>query len=94
MAKAFNKLRNPALGLDDIIPFGRHAGYSVLEIMKDRPSYISWLIVNTDVKFYPSVHNELYRYLAKHVPKHKSTRFVGYDHDTLSDWCDPFDQPF
>jgi len=97
MAKAFNKLRNPTLGLDDVLPLGRHAGYTVLEILKDSPSYISWLIVNTDIKFYQSVHSELYRYLAKHVPKHKSTRtrFVGYDHDTLSDWCDPFDDvPF
>ena len=94
MAKAFNKLRNPRLELDDVVPFGRYAGYSVLKILKDRPTYISWLIFNTDIKFYPSVHSELYKYLAKH-DKPTRTRFVGYDHDTLSDWCDPFDDiPF
>lgn len=49
------------LGLDDILPFGRHVGYSVLEIIKDRPVYIDWLIKNTELKFYQSVHEELAR---------------------------------
>lgn len=62
MSKAFTKLKDPRyLGLDDIIPFGRYSGYSVLEIVRDRPVYIDWLIKNTDLKFYQSVHEELAR---------------------------------
>lgn len=56
MAKAFSLLRGLELGLDDILGFGRHQGYTVNEILKDRPEYICWLIDNTDIKFYPSVH--------------------------------------
>lgn len=60
MAIAFKNLKN-RYGLDDILTFGRHQGYSVLEILKDRPDYIVWLIQNTDIKFYDSVHQEIER---------------------------------
>lgn len=81
MSKHFNKLRDPRLGLDDMLPFGRHQGYTVLEIIKDRPQYISWLMSNTDLKFHRSVHDELYRYLAKHVPSHMPRRNNYYFYD-------------
>lgn len=68
MAIPFGKLKTK-LGLDDVLPFGRHAGYTVLEIIKDHPQYISWLIQNTSLRFYPSVHEELSRHIIKHVPK-------------------------
>lgn len=68
MAISFGKIRNN-LGLRDILPFGRYQGYSVLEIVKDRPSYISWLIQNTELKFDKPVHDELARHLKKHVPR-------------------------
>lgn len=47
--------------MDDVLPFGRHQGYTVEEILKDRPEYIAWLIANTNLKFYQSVHDELTR---------------------------------
>ena len=57
MAKAFKALRNPALTFDDILGFGRHQGYKVGEILKDRPEYIAWLIDNTSIKFTKEVND-------------------------------------
>lgn len=68
MSIPFSKVRTK-LGLDDVLPFGKYAGDTVLEIIKDRPQYISWLIQNTSLKFYPSVHEELGRHLTKHIPR-------------------------
>lgn len=87
MAIQFNKLKNK-LGLDDTLPFGRHQGYTVEEILKDRPEYISWLMSNTTLKFYPSVHELLLLMKPKRIPQHtsfnpkysgKSYDFVIYD---------------
>lgn len=58
MAIPFKKIKSK-LGLDDTLPFGRHQGYTVEEILKDRPQYIAWLMTNTSLKFYPSVHELL-----------------------------------
>ena len=41
--------------MDDVLPFGRHQGYTVREIVKDRPQYISWLMNNTGLKFSKTV---------------------------------------
>ncbi len=94
----FTKIKN-RFGLDDVMPFGRHQGYTVLEIIKDRPSYISWLIQNTNLKFYESVHDELSRYLVKHVPRgvgnYTWKGYPDYDHDTCGEWSDwDADVPF
>lgn len=79
MAIQFSKLKNK-LGLDDTLPFGRHQGYTVEEILKDRPEYISWLMSNTTLKFYPSVHELLLMMKPKRVPQH--TSFHGhYSHE-------------
>ena len=56
MAKTFKALRNPRLGLDDQIP-GRHFGYTIHEIIKDRPEYIDWLMKNTEILFHDSVYD-------------------------------------
>lgn len=56
MAKTFKTLRDPRLGLDDQIP-GRHFGYTINEIIKDRPEYIDWLMKNTQIQFHDSVYN-------------------------------------
>lgn len=77
MAIQFSKLKNK-LGLDDTLPFGRHQGYTVEEILKDRPEYISWLMRNTSLKFYPSVHDMLKIMKAKHVPQHTSFKPVYF----------------
>lgn len=47
--------------MDDVLPFGRHQGYTVKEILKDRPEYIVWLMENTSLKFYKSVQDEINR---------------------------------
>ena len=100
MAIPFTKIKN-RFGLDDVMPFGRHQGYTVLEIIKDRPTYISWLIQNTNLKFYESVHDELSRYLKHHIPAGAGNyTWQGkpkYDWDQrgLSDFDDYFDDvPF
>ncbi len=77
MAIQFSKLKNK-LGLDDTLPFGRHQGYTVEEILKDRPEYISWLMSNTTLKFYPSVHELLILMKPKRVPQHTSLRPVYF----------------
>lgn len=77
MAIQFNKIKNK-LGLDDTLPFGRHQGYTVEEILKDRPEYISWLMRNTGLKFYPSVHELLLLMKPKRVPQHTSFKPVYF----------------
>lgn len=87
MAIQFSKLKNK-LGLDDTLPFGRHQGYTVEEILKDRPEYISWLMSNTTLKFYPSVHELLLLMKPKRVPQHTSfrTKYSGDEaFNTLED---------
>ena len=85
------------LGLDDTLGFGRHLGYTILEILKDRPEYISWLMQNTEIQFYDSVYNELMKRqapVARAKPKHNPYGYMmpDYDTDTLGDWFD--DVPF
>jgi hypothetical protein len=98
MAKAFSSLRGPKLGLDDQITFGKYQGSTVLELCRDCPSYISWIMQNTDIKFYESVTQELSRHLTKHVARHVSIgawRYPDYDHDTCNEWSDwDADVPF
>lgn len=103
MAKPFNKIKFTGwLGLDDQLTFGRHIGYTVLEVLKDHPEYIGWLINNTSIKFRPSVQSELFKQIAGKeiysyaVAYRKSRNYMpDYDHDTLSDWADwDADVPF
>jgi hypothetical protein len=61
MSIAFRKIKNE-LGLDDVFPFGRHQGYTVLEVVKDRPDYIAWLVINTSVRFHISVLEQAVKY--------------------------------
>jgi hypothetical protein len=73
----FIKVKNSSiLGLDDTIDFGRHKGYTVLEIIKDRPQYIDWLI-KEGKKFYPSVIEELARQRAIQI--YEKTKSYIYD---------------
>jgi hypothetical protein len=85
MAKPFTALRDSRLGLDDVLPFGRHQGYTVEEILKDRPEYISWLMSNTTLKFYPSVHELLLLMKPKRVPQHTSfnPKYSGKSYDFI-----------
>lgn len=92
MGIPFSKIKSK-LELDDILPFGRHQGYSVREILKDRPIYISWLIQNTSLKFDKSVHIMLESAVLRYA--FKKFGYNEHDRDTLSDWYDPFDDvPF
>lgn len=97
----FNKVKKK-LGLDDYISFGKYRGCTVLELIKDAPGYVSWLMQNTDLKFYESVHEQLKIAKPKHVPRgpcgpwtSHGTRLVDYDHDTCGEYSDYFaDVPF
>lgn len=92
MSISFSKLKNK-LGLDDVLPFGRHQGYTVEEVLKDRPEYISWLMSNTTLRFYPSVHEMLLLIKPKRIPQHISFRYES--HNIYSDQDDWFDDiPF
>lgn len=99
MAKPFSKIKYTGiLGLDDQFTFGRYIGSTVLDILKDDPSYVSWLMSNTSMQFYQSVHDELFRHVIKRIPQHSPRyynsygKMVDYDHDTIGDWDD--DIPF
>lgn len=92
MAIPFKALRDPRLGLDSVLDFGRHSGYTVSEVLKDRPEYIQWLIVQGK-KFYPSVHNEIYKIVAdSELFKRRISKEVYYAHADQDDWFD--DVPF
>lgn len=77
MSKKFSQIRTK-LGLDDVLDFGRHKGYTVLEVIKDRPDYIDWLI-RQGKEVYPSVVEELARRKADQVYE-KTKRYAdkGY----------------
>jgi hypothetical protein len=96
MSIAFNKIKNSGiLGLDDQLNFGKHIGYTVLEIIKDRPQYIDWLI-KEGKKFYPSVHEEIER-TRKTVILKNTNNFLKrtYDWNNFSDQDDYWDDvPF
>ena len=103
MSLHFNKLKGTTLGLDDQLGFGRHIGYTVLEVVKDRPEYIKWLIDNTGIKFYPSVLEELLRQMTPealftnyNIAYHRGHKYIAnYDHDTCNEWSDwDADVPF
>ena len=32
------------LGLDDLLPFGKHEGQQVEDVIHDDPSYIEWIV--------------------------------------------------
>lgn len=52
MSKPFRKVKyTGVLGLDSQLDFGMYQGYTVQEILKDRPDYIRWLMANTALKF-------------------------------------------
>ncbi len=60
MAIQFNNVRTK-LGLDDVLDFGAWIGHTVEEVIRQKPEYISWLMTNTDKKFYGSVTDEIMR---------------------------------
>jgi hypothetical protein len=90
------------LGLDDVLTFGKYHGHKVEDIVNDSPHYISWLIQNTDTKFYESVHERMYSALAKYVPKGPVGPWVysgennlyanGLSSDDFTNWIE--DVPF
>lgn len=90
MAKAFRALRDQRLGLDDTI-VGRHLGYTIAEIIKDRPDYINWLMNNTSIQFHESVYDELFKQIATKEIR-RITRDIWYAHADQDDWWD--DVPF
>jgi hypothetical protein len=95
MSIVFNKIKNSAIiGLDDQLDFGKHLGYTVLEVLKDRPDYIQWLI-EKGKKFYPSVHIELDIIRQKALIKDTQKFLKKYDWDNFSDQDDYWDDvPF
>lgn len=77
LSKPFNKIKT-ALGMDDVLPWGRYQGYTVEEILKDRPEYIAWLISDTSLRFYPSVHQEIQRRALEIVNAYRPRRRAYY----------------
>lgn len=82
MAIQFSKIKNK-LGLDDTLPFGKHQGYTVEEILKDRPEYIRWLIINTSLKFHDNVLNRAAKFT---IPKHTQRRYNTEFHERINDY--------
>ncbi len=79
MSKPFLSSRNPSLlGLDDEIPFGIFQGFPVSEVLAVDPQYISWLIANTRLKFYESVHQEL-----KYSKRRPVPQYCGVEYDSI-----------
>lgn len=94
MSKPFNKLRDPKLNFDDVLRFGRHHGYTVSEVLKDRPQYIAWLIDNTDIKFTDQV-MDLADVYCPPKPRKIIRLYRDESHNVHSDQDDWFDDiPF
>lgn len=89
MAKPFTALRDPRLGLDDVLTYPRYKGCTVKEVLADNPGYISWLMSNTGLKFYPSVHEMLLLMKPKRVPQHTSFSSHGYYSDKEKNYIFP-----
>lgn len=51
MAKAFNKLKDPKLHLDDKLTFGKFAGCRIRDLFPDSWEYLKWLSQNTNIAF-------------------------------------------
>jgi uncharacterized protein (DUF3820 family) len=51
MAISFNKLKNPKLGLTDVIGFGKLKGCRVCDVAQDHYEYLIWAEKNGFVKF-------------------------------------------
>lgn len=82
MTKPFNKvLYTGWIGLDSQLTFGRHIGYTVNEVLKDRPEYIAWLIDNTEIKFYESVHEQVNKLFPPVVDPWKVPKDISYWQD-------------
>lgn len=87
MSIPFKKVRSK-LGLNDHLPDGRHRGYTVLAILKDRPRYIKWLMDNTTIRFHSSVEHEMWKYLLE-LPRRKrynSAYHKDYHDEDFGDW--------
>lgn len=47
------------LTLESILTFGKHKGEQVEDLIEDNPSYIRWLMENTDMIFDEEVYEKL-----------------------------------
>lgn len=60
MSKPFSKIKYTGwIGLDSQLTFGKFIGWTVLDVVRYHPDYISYLLDKTDIKFYPSVSEEV-----------------------------------
>ena len=59
MAKSFSQIKDPRLGLTDILPIGKFKGCRVCDIIKDDWEYLKWIHTNTSVKFQTDVLEEI-----------------------------------
>jgi hypothetical protein len=54
MSKAFSKIKDPRLGLQDVLTLGKYKGCRVCDVLDDW-EYLKWLHANTSIKFQQSV---------------------------------------
>ena len=47
------------LTLEDNMPFGKHKGALIQDLIKKEADYLKWLIDNTDISFGQDVHDAL-----------------------------------
>lgn len=50
MSKSFTRLKDPRLGLQDVITIGKYKGCRVCDVLDDW-EYLKWMHSNTSVKF-------------------------------------------
>jgi len=51
MAKAFNTIKSPALGLMDKLPFGKYKDCRICDIVDEEYDYLIWLEKNTSLLY-------------------------------------------
>jgi hypothetical protein len=49
----------PALTVEHIMPFGKHKGETIGNLLEDNPNYMFWLRANTDINLHDDIHATL-----------------------------------
>ena len=57
------------LGLRDVMPFGKHKGRTIQEIIDERPSYVTWLLEHTRVELSAEAEAEYHARLDPRRPR-------------------------
>lgn len=59
----------PPTGLDDELPFGKHEGTPLWQVLETDPTYVRWLIEEADMEFH--LDDEAWQKYQDEIGKHE-----------------------